>query len=108
MDTQSPRFSLSSQDKQTIATIVIHGLVGTLLTLISMVFVHINYGPSTPLVTTVLSIVSLYLTSVLNGPSASSVRIAQLEETIAKMQPVETTAQEEQAPISSSEAVSQG
>lgn len=89
MDTQSPRFSLSTQDKQTIVSIVVHGLIGTLLTLISMVFLHINYGAFTPLVTTILSLISLSLTAYLNGPSAASLRIQQLEEIIARMQPVQ-------------------
>ena len=83
---QSPRFTLDAKDKQTIITIVIHGIIGTILTLISMVFLHINYGNATPLITTILSFISLTLTQYINGPSASSIKIAQLEELVKTLQ----------------------
>lgn len=83
---QSPRWHLDEKDKQTITTIVIHGVIGTILTLISMVFLHINYGTGTPVITTVLSLISLTLTQYINGPSASSIKIAQLEELVKTLQ----------------------
>lgn len=86
MNTQSPRFSLNEKDKQTIISVVIHALIGTVLTLISMVFLHLNYGVYTPLVTSVLSLISLTLREYAAGPSSSTLKIQQLEETIQSLQ----------------------
>jgi hypothetical protein len=86
MNNQSRRFTLNSQDKQTIITVIIHGLIGTIVTLISMVFLHLNYGDATPIITTVLSLISLSLTQYLNGPSAATIKIQQLEELVNSLQ----------------------
>ena len=91
MDKNSPRFTLSSQDKQTIVTVVIHGLVGIVLTLIPMVFLHLNYGDFTPLITTALSLISLALTSYLNGPSQATLRIQELEQLVQQLQQPQQT-----------------
>ena len=79
MNTQSPRFTLNDEDVSTIVSIIIHGLVGTVLTLISMVFLHINYGFLTPLVTTALTYASAVLTKWVQGPTSSTLLIQQLQ-----------------------------
>lgn len=86
MNNQSPRFTFNSQDKQTILTIVVHGLIGIVITLISEVFLKINYGNYAPIATTALSLISLTLTQYLNGPSSSTLKIQQLEELVNSLQ----------------------
>ena len=83
----SPRYTLNTQDRQTIIAIIIHGLVGIVLTLISEVFLKMNYGLYTPYVSTALSLISLVATQYLNGPSASTLKIQQLEAQIQALQP---------------------
>lgn len=82
----SPRFTLNYQDKQTIKAIVVHGLIGIIITLITEVFLKIDYGTSTPIITTILSLISLVLTQLFTGPSASSIKITQLEAQIQALQ----------------------
>lgn len=89
MNNQSPKGHLNAQDRQLILTIVIHGLIGTLITLIAEVFLKFNYGVNTPLITTAFSLISLILTQLYNGPSASTVRIQYLEQLVASLQPIE-------------------
>jgi hypothetical protein len=84
---QSPRFTLDAQDKQRMLVIVVHGLIGIFLTLISEVFLKMNYGVSTPIITTALSLISLTLTQYLNGPSEATLKIQQLEELVQQLQP---------------------
>lgn len=84
---QSPRFSLNASDEQVILTIIVHGLVGILLTLISTLFLHWNYGYYTPIVTTALSLISASLTKYVSGPSQSSLTIAQLQQQITVLTP---------------------
>lgn len=86
MDTQSPRFTLNAQDGQTILTIVVHGLIGIVITLISEVFLKVNYGVSTPIITMALSLVSLTLTQYFNGPSSATLKIQQLEQLVESLQ----------------------
>lgn len=79
---QSPRFTLNAQDKATIKTILIHGLIGTALTLLTGVFMKLNYGVETPIITLALSMLSLFLTQYLNGPSASNIKIQELQQQV--------------------------
>lgn len=82
----SPRFNFNQQDLQTIYAILLHGLIGIVVTLISEVLIHINYGNYTPIITMGLSWVSLTLTKWLSGPTSDQVKIQQLEEVIANLQ----------------------
>lgn len=87
MNNQSPRWHLDDQDRQKIYIIIIHGSTGILITLISEVFLKINYGAWTPFITMGLSLISLTLTQALDGPSASTLKIQQLEQLVASLQP---------------------
>lgn len=86
MDTQSPQGTFSKADLQLITNVLVHGLVGILLTLISEVFMKTNYGVYSPIVTMVLSLVSLSLTQFFNGPSAHEITISQLQQQIIDLQ----------------------
>lgn len=105
MNNQSPRWHLDDQDKQKIYTIFIHGAAGILVTLISEVFLKINYGIWTPFITMGLSLASLTLTQYADGPSQSSLRIAELEaqlqaQSALQNQPQESVQQTQIAPTS--------
>lgn len=101
MNTQSPRGTLSAEDKKRIRTIVIHGLIGVVLTLISEIFLKLDYGAVTPIITIGLSFISLTLTQYLDGPSASTLKIQQLEELVQTLQ--QSTPQQNTSPTSPNE-----
>jgi hypothetical protein len=58
----SPRFTLDQNDVKLILVIISHGLVGIIVMLISEVFLHLNYGAYSPLITLALSTISATLT----------------------------------------------
>ena len=58
----SPRWHLDTNDIKLIEVIVSHGLVGIIVMLISEVFLKINYGVYSPLITLILSTLSATLT----------------------------------------------
>lgn len=86
MNIQSPRFSLNSNDGNMILAIVIHGLIGIAITVISEVLLKTNYGIYTPYITTGLTLISLVLKQYLDGPSQSSIKIQQLEQLVQQLQ----------------------
>jgi FtsH-binding integral membrane protein len=85
---QSTRFSLNSNDWNTILTIVLHGLAGIVLMLITVVFAHINYGLYAAPVSMAFSVITAGLTAYMSGASKKDLEMQALRQTVDNLQRV--------------------
>lgn len=89
---QSIRGQLNNQELNTILNIVLHGGAGVGLTLISEVFLKLNYGIYAPYISLVLSVITGALTQYLKGASAKDIQIQSLEQAVKELQSKTTPA----------------